>query len=290
MSYRIEIGESLAAAFGRIAAEEIDLATAELRRPSRGESVHNARKALKRLRALLRSLRVAFPKKLFRAENRRIAAAGRTISPLRDVHVQLRTLGKLKAAANSAGGRVRRQLLRQQSSFVRRIPALRQTVRAMLDVSRQSLASWPLRKATAEDLAAGLKRIYKQGRTTFKIARKTPTPVHLHEWRKKSKSLGYGLELIKGLGPAKLSRMIRRSDALTEALGDDHDLFMVLSALNHEHKANPANDFRALARRISLKRTKLQKRAFKLGGKLYGEKPLCFEQRLDRYLRGARKK
>jgi CHAD domain-containing protein len=290
MSYGIEIGESLAAAFGRIAAEEIDLAAAELRRPNRGQAVHNARKALKRLRALLRSLRVAFPKRLFRAENRRIAAAGRTISPLRDVHVQLRTLGKLKAAASPAGEHVRRQLLRRQSSFVRRIPALRQTVRAMLDVSRQSLASWPLRKATAEDLAAGLKRIYKQGREAFKAARTSPTPGHLHEWRKKSKSLGYGLELIKGLGPAKLSRMIRRSDALTEALGDDHDLFMVLSALNQEHKANPASDFRPLARRISLKRAKLQKRAFRLGAKIYGEKPVCFEQRLDRYLRGARKK
>jgi CHAD domain-containing protein len=290
MSYRIKVGESLAAAFGRIAAEEIEVAAAELRRPSRGEAVHNARKALKRLRALLRSLRVAFPKRLFRTENRRIAAAGRTISPLRDVHVQLRTLGRLKAAASPAGEHVRRQLLRRQSSFVRRIPALRQTVRAMLDVSRQSLASWPLRKATAEDLAAGLKRIYKQGRATFKIARKTPTPFHLHDWRKKSKSLGYGLELIKGFGPAKLSRMIRRSDALTEALGDNHDLFMLLSALNQEHKANPASDFRPLARRISLKRAKLQKCAFRLGAKLYGEKPICFEQRLDRYLRGARKK
>src|SRR5580658_10528169 len=95
MSYRIKIGEGLAAAFGRIAAEEMDLAVAELRRPDRGEAVHNARKSLKRLRALLRSLRVAFPKKLFRAENRRIAAAGRKISPMRDVHVQLRALVKL---------------------------------------------------------------------------------------------------------------------------------------------------------------------------------------------------
>ncbi|HUD48350.1 MAG TPA: CHAD domain-containing protein [Candidatus Baltobacteraceae bacterium] len=288
MGYRIEIGESLAAAFGRIAAEEIDLAAAELRRPNRGEAVHNARKALKRLRALLRSLRVAFPKRFFRAENRRIAAAGRTISPLRDVHVQLRTLGKLKAAASLAGDHVRRQLLRRQSSFIRRIPALRQTVRAMLDVSRQSLASWSLRKATAEDLVAGLKRIYKQGRVTFKTARASPTPAHLHEWRKKSKLLGHGLELIKGLGPAKLSRTIRRSNALTEALGDDHDLFMVLSALNQENKANQASDFRPLARRISLKRVKLQRRAFRLGEKLYGEKPVCFEQRLDRYLRGRK--
>ena len=289
MGYHIEKGESLATAFGRIAAEEIDLAMAQSRRLHRGEAVHNARKALKRLRALLRSLRVAFPKKLFRAENRHIAATCRRISPLRDVHVQLRTLGKLKAAASPAGDHIRRQLLRQRSSFIRRIPALRKTVRALLEVSRQSLASWPLRKATAEDLASGLKRIYKQGREAFKTARKSPTPGHLHAWRKKTKSLGYGLEMIKNLGSGELSKMIRCSDILTEALGDDQDLFMVLCALDKEHRSNPASDFNRLANRISLKRAKRQKRAFKLGEKVYGEKPGGFEKRLDRYLRRARK-
>ena len=289
MGYHIEKGESLATAFGRIAAEEIDLAMAQSRRLHRGEAVHNARKALKRLRALLRSLRVAFPKKLFRAENRHIAATCRRISPLRDVHVQLRTLGKLKAAASPAGDHIRRQLLRQRSSFIRRIPALRKTVRALLDVSRQSLASWPLRKATAEDLASGLKRIYKQGREAFKTARKSPTPGHLHAWRKKTKSLGYGLEMIKNLGSGELSKMIRCSDILTEALGDDQDLFMVLRALDKEHRSNPASDFNRLANRISLKRAKRQKRAFKLGEKVYGEKSGGFEKRLDRYLRRARK-
>ena len=289
MGYHIEKGESLATAFGRIAAEEIDLAMAQSRRLHRGEAVHNARKALKRLRALLRSLRLAFPKKLFRAENRHIAATCRRISPLRDVHVQLRTLGKLKAAASPAGDHIRRQLLRQQSSFIRRIPALRKTVRALLDVSRQSLASWPLRKATAEDLASGLKRIYKQGREAFKTARKSPTPGHLHAWRKKTKSLGYGLELIKNLGSGELSKMIRCSDILTEALGDDQHLFMVLRALDKEHRSNPASDFNRLANRISLKRAKRQKRAFKLGEKVYGEKPGGFEKRLDCYLRRARK-
>ena len=290
MSYRIEMGESLAAAFGRIAAEEIDLAAAELRRPNRGQAVHNARKALKRLRALLRSLRVAFPKKLFRAENRRIAAAGRKISPLRDVHVQLRTLGKLPGGAGPARRpAVRRQLLRRQSAFIRRIPALRKTMREMLDVSRQNLASWPLRKATSANVAAGLKRIYKQGRAAFKTARQSPTPGHRHEWRKKAKSLVFGLELIGRLGAGKLSRMARQGDVLTEALGDDHDLFMVLRALRLEHRSHPAGDFAPLARRISVKRAKLQKRALKLGGKLYAEKPGAFEQRLDRHLRRVEK-
>jgi CHAD domain-containing protein len=288
MSYRIELGESLAAAFGRIAAEEIDLARAELRRPDHGEAVHNARKALKRLRALLRSLRVTFPRKLFRAESRRIAAAGRKISPLRDVHVQLRTLGKLPGGAGPAIiRRIRRQLLRRQSAVARGIPALRKTVRRMLDVSRQNLASWPLGKATTANVAAGLKRIYKQGRAAFKIARHSPTPVHLHEWRKKVKSLVFGLDLIKGRRAGKLSRMARAGDALGEALGDDHDLFMVLCALRLEHRSHPAGDFAALAKRINLRRAKLQKRAFKLGAKLYGEKPGAFESRLDRHLRRA---
>jgi len=280
----------MAAAFGRIAAEETDLAMVELRRGDHGAAVHNARKSLKRLRALLRSLRVAFPKKLFRVENQRLAAAGRKISPMRDVHVQLRALGKLRAAASSAGDEVRRQLLRRQSVFIRRIPALRKTVRTMLDVSRQSLAAWPLRKATAQDLAAGLTRIYRQGRAARKTARVSPTPGHLHEWRKKAKSLGYGLKLIEGLGPAKLARRIRASDALTEALGDNHDLFLVLRSLRQEHRAFPAVDFAALARRIGHKRAKLQERAFKLGQKIYDQKPDAFKQRLDRYLRRARKK
>jgi CHAD domain-containing protein len=288
MSFSIEKGESLAKAFGRIAAEEISMAMAELCRPDRGEAVHNARKAMKRVRALLRSLRVAFPKK-YRAENERIAEAGRKISPVRDLHVQLRTLGKLKAAAGPVGRQLRRELLRKHTSIVRKIPNLRETVHAMLDDSRQDLALWPFANATVDDLVAGLKRIYKQGRKGFKVARASATPSHLHEWRKKAKSLGYGLELIEGIGPAKMSKMKRCSEELSEALGDDHDLFMVLHALRLEHRDTPAPDFAPLAKRIADKRAKLQKRAFKLGQKLYLERPSCFEQRLDRYLRRAKK-
>ena len=95
--------------------------------------------------------------------------------------------------------------------------------------------------------------------------------------------------MIQSFGRAKLSRMILCSDDLTEALGEDHDLFMVLRSLSKEHWSNPARDFGSLAKRLSLKRAKLQKRAFKLGGKLYGEKPGGFAQRLERHLSRAKK-
>ena len=287
MSYRIEKGEGLAEALGRIAAEEMDLARTELRRQDGGKAVHSARKAIKRLRALLRSLRVVFPKKLYQTENQRLAEAGRTISPLRDLQVQLRTLGKLRDGRGRAGGKIRRDLLRRQENFARKIPALRRTVRRMLGDSRGTIGSWPLDKTTPMTLAAGLKRIYKQGRSALKTACKNPSPENLHEWRKKAKALGYGFELIECLVPKKIARTMRLCQTLGDALGDDHDLFLVLQALARENQSQPARDYAGLARRISAKRAKLQKQAFKLGKMVYSEKPRAFAKRLDRHLGGA---
>jgi CHAD domain-containing protein len=285
MSYRIEKDEALSAALGRIAAEEIALAMTELRRPDRDRSLHNTRKALKRLRSLLRSLRVAVPKNLFRRENRRLAAAGRKFAPLRDVHVQLRALGKLGDATGPAAKIIERNLLRRRAACTRKIPALRGAVRRMLSASRESFASLPLARATPRHLAAGLRRVYKRGRAALKSARRSPTPDHLHEWRKQAKILGHGLDLIRRLCPKEAAVTMARLEKLCQALGDDHDLHLVLQVLRREDAVRPAPDYRRLARRIAAKRGHLQKQAFKLGGKIFGEKPGVFGRRLQGWLR-----
>jgi CHAD domain-containing protein len=286
MSYRIEKDEALSDAFGRIAAEEIALALAELRGTDRAQAMHNTRKALKLLRSLLRSLRVAFPKGLFRRENRRLAAAGRKIAPLRDVHAQLQTLGRLKSATGPVAKKTERNLRRQEDVFLRKIPALRRAVRQMLSASQGGIAALPLRQATPARLAAGLKRIYKRCRAALKAARRKPSPETLHEWRKHAKVLGHGLTLLEGLGPKKTGAMIQLTADLCEALGDDHDLFLVLQALRQEDAAHRAPDFRRLSKRITAKRARLQKRAFELGGEIFAEKPGAFGRR---YLQAMRR-
>jgi CHAD domain-containing protein len=290
MSYRIEKSEALSDALGRIAAEEIALALAELRRPNRAKAMHNTRKSLKRLRSLLRSLRVAFPGDLFRRENRRLAEAGRKIAPLRDVHVQLRTLGRLGAAAGPVAQETELRLRQREDAFMRKVPALRRTVRQMLSASWETFAALPLKRATPARLASGLTRIYKRGRAALKAARRKPAPESLHEWRKQAKILGHGLALIEGLGPRKAGAMIQHTVQLCQALGDDHDLFLVLQALRQEDAARPARDYRRLSRRISARRARLQKRAFKLGKKIFGEKPGAFERRLEGWLCRQRSK
>ncbi|MGO8698619.1 MAG: CHAD domain-containing protein [Limisphaerales bacterium] len=287
MSYRIAKGETLAKAFGRIAAEEMDLAMTQLERRDHGEAVQDVRKALKRLRALLRSLRVACPKNLYRKENRRLADAAHKISPLRDLHVQLETLKKLRKD-DPASDPVKRRLEREQTTCLRRMPALRKTLCAMLQASRQGIGSFPVRHATPSDLAAGLRRIYKQGRSAFKTARRNPTAQNLHQARKKAKWLGYGFELIEGTHPKKVSQWRRSAEELTDALGDDHDLFMVLTALRQAHRAVPGRDFQRLARRIARKRAQRQKKALKIAKILYRAKPRAFGQQVDHYLCRAR--
>jgi CHAD domain-containing protein len=279
MSYRIKKGEHLATAVARIAAEEIDLAMSELDRRDHAEAIHNTRKALKRLRALLRSIRVAFPER-FRVENRHIAEIGRKISPLRDVQVQLHALNSL-GAGGAAGQRTREALLRRQSDFCRKIPEIRENVRKMLRIASENLAKWPLQKVTPEDLAASIQRIYKRGREAFKTARKKNSPENLHEWRKQSKWLGYGLELIEAYLPRKSSKMIKKVEALSEGLGNDHDLFMVETALAADKHSREAPGYQSLIRSICARRRKLQKKAFKAGCNIYAEKSSHFKKQLD---------
>ena len=167
---------------------------------------------------------------------------------------------------------------------MRKIPALRLAVRQMLSASREVFAALPLQQATPTRLAAGLTRIYKRGRAALKQARQHPAPEVLHEWRKQAKTLGHGLALIERLGPKKAGALIKHTAQLCQALGDDHDLFLLLQALRLEDAAHPARDYRRLSRRISARRSRLQQRAFKLGKRIFGEKPGAFERRLVGWL------
>jgi CHAD domain-containing protein len=282
MSYCIEKDEFLAIAIARITAEEIDLAMSELDRRDHGEAIHNARKALKRVRALLRSIRAAFPGK-FRAENRYVAEIGRKISPLRDVHAQLRALASL-GAVGGAGQRTRDALLLRQSDFCRKIPEILETVKKMLRISSQNIAKWPLKKVTRDDLVASVHRIYKKGREAFKTARKKNSPENLHELRKQAKWLGYSFELIEVYLPPKTSKIIKKVEALSDVLGDDHDLFMLQAALNADKHSRGVSGYRSLIRMICARRRKLQKKAFKAAPGIYAEKPNRIKKQLERCL------
>src|SRR4051812_44625789 len=85
MSYRFELREEVGSSFTRIATEQIDRVLRDLK-PSKDANlaVHEGRKSLKRLRALLRLVRPGIGDATFKAENARFRDIGALFSADRD--------------------------------------------------------------------------------------------------------------------------------------------------------------------------------------------------------------
>src|SRR3982074_2226408 len=133
MSYGLRPDEKLSDGIRRIARNQIRAIRKELgpKRPQgQGGSIHEIRKRVKKLRALLRLVRSGPGQKNLREENRNFRGIARVLSPRRDVEVQLKTLDKLQRRRGRAATAndfyvLRRDLLERRGellngSFIRR--------------------------------------------------------------------------------------------------------------------------------------------------------------------------
>src|SRR5436190_15203214 len=99
-SFRIVPGEPVPDEVRRVAVGRIDHALDELRGDSdssRAEAVHEARKDMKKLRALLRLVRGELGEELYVHENTVFRDTGRQLSGVRDADVMIHTLSDLEA-------------------------------------------------------------------------------------------------------------------------------------------------------------------------------------------------
>ena len=96
MPYRLKINEPVEKGFRRIAREQLDVALAELASSEvHPSSVHECRKALKRIRALLRLASAAIGQSKARRRIKALGEIGKVLSERRDQAVMLQTLAKL---------------------------------------------------------------------------------------------------------------------------------------------------------------------------------------------------
>ena len=94
-AYRLKSKEKPRQGIRRMAEGQANDALEQLGK--RGEkTVHEARKDLKKMRALLRLVRADLGKRTYRSENQRYRDAGRRLSAARDAEVKLETLSALQ--------------------------------------------------------------------------------------------------------------------------------------------------------------------------------------------------
>jgi CHAD domain-containing protein len=260
-----------------------------------GTKIHDARKAIKRSRATLRLLRDVLPEQTYRLENVTLRNAARPLSAVRDARVLIEQLDNLvarehfepreatgfRAALGQEQHHLRRKIARDHTGF--------QRTRNTLRDARHRMASSKVDSRGWSDLSKGLRRVYARGRKALREARTECTTQCLHEWRKQSKYLMYQLELLEPIAPDPIDELADCAHRLSNRLGDDHDLTVLRQkALAHANAFRARGELDALIEAIEHRQSRLRKKAFKIGAKLYDEKPAQFRMRFDRYWKRAR--
>jgi CHAD domain-containing protein len=255
------------------------------------QAIHDTRKALKRLRALLRLLRSELGAQQFAQEYGILRDAARRLAGARDAQVMLSTLDVLftrhprKLARRRALIGLRELLVAERAAAAQRALGDGLTRAEVLDELRglrERVKRWSLpERPSIAVVESDLQRLYGQGRQRHKRAAKGKDGTRaLHEWRKRVKDLRYAAEML-GLPLA------RRADTLGELLGEEHDLALLAALLPAPGYA-PFEDKRgkqarkALRKQIARRRRRLRKRTMREGERLYRRKPKKFTRRVRR--------
>jgi len=296
--YRLHRDETVGVGVRRIAATRGEEALGRLRsiRSAKGEgaaAVHGARKELKKLRTLLRLLRPSLPPALYAQASRRFRDAGRALSASRDAEVKLRTLDALAAGREDlppeALAAWRKILVgdREASAGSLADEAALAEAADLIEAGLAQVEAWEEPGGGWTLLDAGLLRAYRRGREAMAAARRSGSEEHLHEWRKRAKDLWYALRLLGESWPAALDPAAGEAHALSERLGDHHDLAVLREDLA-ERRLGEA-ETRALEAAIDRREAELAGAAFEIGRRLYAEKPKAFRRRLRAYWRAWRR-
>lgn len=240
-------------------------------------TVHETRKALKRLRALLVLLRAELGAKRYARENAALRDCGRRLAGARDAEVMLGTLDSLvrrdpaRFKRSRAVRTLRAQLLAERDAAAAHAihdARVRSEVVIELRAVRARVVRWELRERGFRLLAPGLEGIYERGRGRMRVARRRAAAERpgeerrrrrrgrgarkgkrakrgqsveaLHIWRKRVKELRYAAETLDRGGKAykPVRRVARRADRLGEILGEEHDLAL-LEARMRDKRSRP---------------------------------------------------
>jgi CHAD domain-containing protein len=289
MAFRFRLAETFEEGCQRIAREQIERAQAQLKGPDDPIiAVHETRKSLKRLRALLRLIRPAIGESVFRHENAELREIARGLSIARDRHVLLETVAKLEAAAGfpkkglGQAVRVALSATNGEQSLVVEGTTLRQA-QGRLAETKKRFARLHLSGQGFHGIGPGLEASYRRARRAFRQAYVELTDEAFHEWRKGAQQHWRHMLLLTRAWPASLAARASESRSLSQLLGDDHDLALLVAFVRSEAGARLGDDAAAIEKAARRRQQELRSIAHPKGLRLFAESPKALHHNLATY-------
>ena len=237
MAYRLKIDETIVVGVRRILCEQVDRAAQHVTASvvDSGLAVHETRKVLKRMRALLRLVRHGFDPDVWRRETAALRAIGQNLASLRDRDVARQTIAQLGREAprnlKLALGRLSTRLDSTRSQAASPTDAAQRRIFAAtcteLAACRKRLDGMSWQADSRAALERGLRDAHRRGRATVEAARATPTVDALHEARKAVQVHWRQMTVLSATWPALMEARAQEARRISAKLGEHHDLALL---------------------------------------------------------------
>jgi CHAD domain-containing protein len=287
VAFRLKTGEAVSSDIRRIVLQQLDRANSELTSigdPESDQAIHDARRRVKKIRAIIRLVRPVL-NKAHRAdpELRRVS---KMLAPVADGQGVIDTLSLLLK-------RYRRELPRKTAAAIRTdlIDRSRQIdskaskqgvlekAQMTLRAERRRVKHWRLRAEGFRALAPGLKDSVRRARLAMMTAWLHPTAQHHHTWRRHVKNHWFHVRLLSGRCGYRLQPYQRQLEALDGILGEYHNLVLLHEVLVSDSTLAQREVARCL-RIVQRYQSELRRQAQVLGIRIYSEKPRRFVRRV----------
>ena len=297
MAYRLKLGEPVGKGFRRVALDQVDAAIARVEGRMDAADVHEARKHMKRVRALLRLVRAGIGETAFKRENTRFGDIARMLSGARDLHVMQATLARLETRYGLAGRNALTAGLRHEiaglvaASERKRNRKSGESVLSALTRARQSLAKLKLHGGGdgVATLARGLEISYGAGRAALEDAYLTGNDEAFHDLRKGVQQHWRHMLLLSRVWPDAMAARANAARELSRLLGDEHDL-TVLADMAERLGGRGARqaETAAIVALCRAHQEELRALAEPRARRLFAERPKALARRVRSYWRSAK--
>lgn len=289
MAYSFTPGEPVGDGVQRIAHCEIEKLVADLEHPAaRGpeESVHDARRRCKKLRALARLVRPTLGD-LYGPSNRSFRDAARELSAARNAHVAVATLDELVSEVGDEGciedmSGMRAALVEMGDQATAQLAEASESRERALDLVHHGaglVERWQIPDGFGS-LQGGLRRTYERLVADWELCCAEPTAETFHEWRKRVKYHRHHLDLLRLASPGLADAHRSQAHDLSDLLGKDHDIVDLVRTVAGDRgsfaQEGPRRQLLLMAHRRS---QELRGAAIALGAQITSEPPDALVQR-----------
>ena len=297
MSYKFKVCETFAEGLRRIASEQVNR-TAACLQPGNDvhKGVHEARKSLKRLRALLALYRTCLDDAYYQDIDRAFRDMARALSGAREIQGMLDSLAHLEKRFGRQGrnkvlttlhGQLQESRGHVSSNGLSTGPSGTDIEQALADAGGR-IDALRLTRDDFEAIRPGIEQTYRAARHWHERAFEEGTGESFHEWRKTLQRHWRHMQLLTPAWPHDLRARAQLLRAIAETVGQDHDLTVLdLHLAQSGRSLGTAAQIRSCRALCRQRQIELRASVYCDGQRLFAEGAAAFSKRMGRYWRLA---